>query len=82
MAATAGGGLPEIVLHERTGMLVSVGDAAGLADAILRLLEDAPLAAQLARNARQRLETEFTVAAMAGQYVKIYQAILAENGRR
>jgi glycosyltransferase involved in cell wall biosynthesis len=76
VAATAGGGLPEIVLNEKTGLLVPVKDARALAEAILRLLSDGPLAKQLASNARHRLETDFTVSAMARRYVDIYRTVL------
>jgi glycosyltransferase involved in cell wall biosynthesis len=78
---TSGGGLPEAVLHERTGLLAPVGDAAALADALLRLLDDPALAQRLARAARRRVETEFTVADMARRYVALYEAVLEEHAR-
>ena len=77
MAATAGGGLPEAVLHEQTGLIAPVGDAAALASALLRLLDDRALAERLARAARERAQTEFSVANMAQRYVEIYQGLLA-----
>jgi len=81
VAATSGGGLPEAVLHERTGLLAPVGDAAALADALLRLLDDPALAQRLARAARRRVETEFTVAGMARRYVALYETVLEEHAR-
>ena len=77
VAATAGGGLPEAVLHEQTGLIAPVGDAAALASALLRLLDDRALAERLARAARERAQTEFSVANMAQRYVEIYQGLLA-----
>lgn len=77
VAATAGGGIPENVLHEQTGLLVPVGDASALAEAILRLLDDASLAERLTRTAKQRVETEFSVSSMARHYVEVYQEVLA-----
>ena len=41
------------VTHEQNGLLVSFFDPKGLADAVLRVLEDAPLARRLRENARQ-----------------------------
>jgi len=84
VAATAGGGLPEAVLHEQTGLLAPVGDAAALAAALLRLLNDAPLADRLARAAQKRVAAEFSVANMATRYVEIYQSLLAApaSGKR
>jgi len=75
VAATAGGGLPEAVLNGRTGLVVPVGDAAALARALLRLLDEPALAPELARAARQRVEREFSVANMAQRYVEIYRAL-------
>jgi glycosyltransferase involved in cell wall biosynthesis len=47
-------GVKEVIEHERTGLLVPPGDPQALAQAVLRLLRDDPLAAQLARAARQQ----------------------------
>lgn len=41
------GGIPEVVQHEVTGLLFPDGDAAGLADALARLLSDTALRARL-----------------------------------
>jgi L-malate glycosyltransferase len=81
VAATAGGGLPEAVLHNQTGLLVPVGDAAALADAIMRLLNDASLAARLADAARARIRSDFSVPFMARSYTEIYQEVLAGADR-
>lgn len=43
-------GLPEIVEHGRTGLLVAPNDPEALADAVARLLDEPALAAQLARS--------------------------------
>jgi glycosyltransferase involved in cell wall biosynthesis len=76
VAATAGGGLPELVLPDENGLLVPVGDAAALANAINRLLEDHALATELGVKARQRVESEFSVARMVDQYQAVYKEIL------
>lgn len=52
-------GIPELVLHERTGLLVQPNAPRALADAIERLLEDSHAAATFACAARQRLEQDF-----------------------
>src|SRR5262249_18009171 len=81
VAATSGGRLPEAVLCERTGLLAPVGDAAALADALLRLLDDPALAQHLARAARRRVGTEFTVAGMARRSVPLYETLPAGHAR-
>jgi glycosyltransferase involved in cell wall biosynthesis len=81
VAATAGGGLPEIVEDNQTGLLVPVGDAPALANAILRLLSDPLLAVRLAESARSRVRAEFSVAHMTRKYVAVYQEVLGRAGQ-
>jgi len=52
-------GIPDLVRHEETGLLVEPNDAAGLADAIARLMRDRALAARLAAAGRRRVEERF-----------------------
>lgn len=56
IVATAAGGLPEIVAHERTGLIVPIGDERALADGILRLVGDAALRHEMGRSAAVRAE--------------------------
>ncbi|MDI3281475.1 MAG: glycosyltransferase, partial [Bacillota bacterium] len=49
VAATAVGGIPELITHERTGLLVPPGDATALASALRRLLADEGLRHSLSR---------------------------------
>jgi glycosyltransferase involved in cell wall biosynthesis len=61
IVATRVGGNPEIVLDEKTGLLVSVADAQTLASAIARLLEEPALVSRLADAALARATREFSV---------------------
>ena len=45
-------GIPDLIRHEQTGLLVSPNDAGELAEAIARLMHDRPLAQRLARDGR------------------------------
>ena len=55
IVASRVGGIPEVVVDGETGLLVPPRDADSLAEAIVRLLEDRALAAQLAaRRPRPR----------------------------
>jgi len=76
VAATAGGGIPETVRNEETGLLVPVGDHAGLARAILRLLSEEPLAARLCANALDKVKHEHSVDRMTSDYLKLYHELL------
>jgi colanic acid/amylovoran biosynthesis glycosyltransferase len=54
-------GIPEVLRHGETGLMVPQHDATALADAVERLLGDAQLRVRLARGARRLIETEFDV---------------------
>lgn len=55
---TTAGGMPEIIVHGKTGMLVPPGDPVALANALLLLLEDRAWSACLGAAGRRRVETE------------------------
>jgi glycosyltransferase involved in cell wall biosynthesis len=52
-------GIPELIEDGVNGLLVAPGDAAGLAEAITRLLSDPELASRLAVAGRRTVEREF-----------------------
>lgn len=60
-------GIPELITDGVSGLLVPPGDAEALAGAIRRLLDDAPLQAQLARQARAKVCQDFDVDIEAGK---------------
>jgi glycosyltransferase involved in cell wall biosynthesis len=74
VVATNVGGIPEMIEHERTGLLVPPHDADALADAIVRLLEDHPLADTLARNAHDQVHERFCIQLMVEAVQTIYDA--------
>lgn len=62
---TAAGGIPEIVSHQQTGLVVPAGDADALASAVVDLLRQPALAHNLGQNARKRYEEFYTPEVMA-----------------
>ena len=56
VVATAVGGVPDVVEPGRNGLLVAPGDMEGLADALVRVLTDDRLAAQLSLGALESSE--------------------------
>ncbi len=54
-------GIPDLVIHERTGLLAQPNDAEGLADCLQRLLQDPELAKNLAKAAREHVSDEFDI---------------------
>ncbi|HTS18349.1 MAG TPA: glycosyltransferase [Verrucomicrobiae bacterium] len=79
VAATAASGTPQLVRDGETGLLVSVGDDAGLAGAVLRLLNEPALAQRVAAAARRYVETEFTLERMADRYRGLYEEVLGRG---
>ncbi len=55
--ATNVGGIPFLVQHETTALLVENGDACGMAEAVRRLLSEPKLAERLSQNGRCLAET-------------------------
>jgi glycosyltransferase involved in cell wall biosynthesis len=62
VVSTRVSGIPELVEHEVTGLLVDERDPVGLADAIHRLLSDEPLRRRLAAAGRSRVAEQFDLA--------------------
>ncbi len=67
------GGIPELVEHERNGLLVPVGDAEALAAAIRRLIEEPALADTLAAAARQTVESRYSFDRMVAAFEALYR---------
>jgi glycosyltransferase involved in cell wall biosynthesis len=65
--ATPVTGIPEVIAHEVTGLLVPEHDPRSLATALGRVLEDPDLRSSLAKAARDLVETEFDAGRQAAQ---------------
>jgi glycosyltransferase involved in cell wall biosynthesis len=63
-----------------TGLVVPPNDPAALRGAITRLQQDAALAHEMGRRARERYENLFTAQQMAQSYIALYRRILDRNG--
>ncbi|MGB3617001.1 MAG: glycosyltransferase family 4 protein [Catalinimonas sp.] len=79
VVATAAGGIPEMVTHERTGLLAPVGNADALSDAVLRLLDDVDLRTDLVERAERRLRASFTHEATARRTLDVYREVLGHD---
>ncbi len=55
------GGIPEMVVQNETGMLVSAGDSSALASAIERIIADLSLARRLGENGYKRANELFSI---------------------
>jgi len=77
VVGTAKGGLPEVVEDGRHGFLRPVGDVDGMAEAALRLLEDAALWQRFSAACRERAVREFPTAELVARYRALYEKTLA-----
>ncbi|MFN3648381.1 MAG: glycosyltransferase [Armatimonadota bacterium] len=76
-------GVPEILRHGETGLIVPVRDPAAMAAALDTLLGDAALRERLGRAARERVASVFTVPAMVQGTLDAYEragALLKAKG--
>ncbi|AJY52748.1 glycosyl transferase group 1 [Halomonas sp. KO116] len=74
--ATDVGGIPDIVQHEQTGLLIPDNDANALASSIMRLRDDAALQQQLVHGATERLD-QYSPQSMTASYWHLYQTIVS-----
>ncbi len=70
-------GAPEVVVPGRTGYLVAPGDAAGLADAINRLLDDPQLRERMGLEGQRLVDPAFREQTMVAQIADVYERLLA-----
>ncbi len=76
VVASRVGGNPELVLDGETGLLFEVGNAAGLASRLERLIEDRTLRARLAGAGYLRIRAEFPLDASIRRLEAIYDEFL------
>ncbi|MBI1765627.1 MAG: glycosyltransferase family 4 protein [Acidobacteria bacterium] len=82
VVSTEAGGIPYLVKHEVSALLVPCGDHAGLAREAMRLLEDATLAQQLRQQAHALVQ-QCTWESVRGQWLKLYMDLMqAQNAPR
>jgi glycosyltransferase involved in cell wall biosynthesis len=79
LVATAVGGVPDLIEHGRTGLLVPPRDPIALADGLARLLADPAERERLASEAARRL-SEFTIDAITARVCELYDELAHEAG--
>ncbi len=77
--ATAVGGVPELVQHGISGVLVPPGDVEALAEAILKLAGDRNLRRQMGKEAFGRAKERFDVSVMVREYEALYERLLGKS---
>jgi glycosyltransferase involved in cell wall biosynthesis len=65
-------GVPDAVEHGRTGLLVSPGDPAALAKALLRVVGDPKLTARMGQDGRERAARLFSWESIARDHLALF----------
>ena len=73
VVATNGGGVPEIVEDGETGILVPMGDATAMADAICQMLAFPEKAKEMGHRGRERVTQHFTLDQTARMVEAVYE---------
>jgi glycosyltransferase involved in cell wall biosynthesis len=69
-------GVPEVVIHGETGLLVPVGDSHAIAAALIELLDDPERRRRLGQNARARAQKYFSRESMVDGMVAVFRRLL------
>jgi len=76
VVASRVGGLPEVVLHDQTGILAEVGDVDAMARAVTRLLTDTKLRRDMGQAGARRARELFSLERSLEQHVDLYRALI------
>ena len=77
--ASAVGGNPELIQHERTGLLFPAGDHVALSEGLARLVNDTALRERLSNQAREHAERAHGVPAMVAATLLVYDRCIARE---
>jgi L-malate glycosyltransferase len=76
VVATAVGGIPEVIEHEISGLLVAAGNHDDLAKGCLRVMNDPTLAQGLGHAGRKRVEEAFSADDLAENVANVYRTLV------
>jgi glycosyltransferase involved in cell wall biosynthesis len=75
IVASRVGGIPDLVQHERTGLLVEPGDPGAIATAVNRLLADEGLRRSLGEGARRAVVERFSWAGVVDRFDAVFRSL-------
>lgn len=73
------GGIPEVIQHEVTGLLVPTRDPAALGEAIQRIFNDGELRTKIVTAARAQVESQNCISAMCERLESLYEAQMKKS---
>ncbi len=71
-------GIPDVVIHNETGLLCEEGDIDEMANNMIKLFENTEFCKQLGKNARERVMQHFTLE----QHIDLLQKLLNDSVKR
>jgi len=78
--ATAVGGIPDVITHEKSGWLVPAGDVEAVQLAVQLLFNDPALRLALGKHARETILEKYTVDTMALRLKSLYETLISNRG--
>jgi glycosyltransferase involved in cell wall biosynthesis len=79
VVASRAGGIPEIINDGSSGVLVDIGDVAGLAKALLSLITNPQRRSEMGQYARGLVERKFTPEIQGNAYLSLFEQGLANQ---
>ena len=73
------GGLPALIEHEQTGLLVPAQNSKALADAIVRLIKDGELRQRIAESAYKNMDARWSSQTMGTKVIHLYEELLKKS---
>jgi glycosyltransferase involved in cell wall biosynthesis len=70
--STTVAGIPDLIEHQKTGLLIAEQDANALAKAIKKLIDDSRLRKELSQAGRQLIEQKFNLETCLDPLAKIF----------
>lgn len=77
---TSVGGIPEMITHEETGLIIPPGDAEALAHCILRLRNDTEFVKKIKAKATEEVQERFNPSKIVETMIQTYLSLLAGKG--
>ncbi len=77
--ATSVGGVPKLIKHGETGMLIESGSAEQIEKALKTLITDKEIRDRLGAQAQKLVKEQYSVEKMAREYIKVYKEALSND---
>ncbi len=80
IVSTTVAGIPEMVEHERNGILFEPGDVESFTAAVLRLADDGELRTRMGRESQALVDEKFETQVILDQLMEVYRILQADTG--